>query len=678
MQQQSPAVRREWWAGGAMIALGLGTAIHAASYNVGSLAPHGPHVPDDPGRAAGAAGRGHRAGRLRAAGGRRRGRGRRGAGLARLELHHRRTAGFIALGKFGGLVPATLALVFISALGDRQHTVKSAALLSAGVTLLGLAVFSWGLQLQFPLFRWGLIGHGNLQQPDARVLHRLRARQPDVGGLRRVHGQPDRRAARHGRAGRHLHSAAADLHHDADRGAGDAVGHLLRLAVWRRHHLHHAEPARHGSHAVACLDGNPLARNGKAGSALFMLMFSSFFGASIGILAMILFSPLLADVAFKFGPAEYFSMMMGLLAGATLAKGSAIKGVAMVVVGLLLGVVGTDVNTGVMRFHFGVLELSDGLQIVALAMGLFGVADFLKNINRLGGDAKVTAAKISMKSMRPEAGDIKQSRGALVRGGHRRGLRHPARHRADHRVLHLVCHRRRSRARPAPLRPWRHRGHRRARGRHQRVHADRLHPDHEPGHPWRSGHGADAGRAHHPRHPARTADDGRACRYVLGTDRQLLGRQHPAAVAEPAADRHVGAAADGAVPLPVPGGAVLRLRGRVQHQQQPVRRGMVTLFGVAGYALMRLRFEPAPLLLGFVLGPMVEENFRRALLPRGELSIFVAPHQPGLRGRLRAADLPADGLGGAAAAASGSVVAGLDGKPQRTPSRCGRLSDYVP
>ena len=105
--------------------------------------------------------------------------------------------------------------------------------------------------------------------------------------------------------------------------------------------------------------------------------------------------------------------------------------------------------------------------------------------------------------------------------------------------------------------------------------------------------------------------------------------------------------------------------------------GMVTLFGVAGYALMRLRFEPAPLLLGFVLGPMVEENFRRALLSRGELSIRGAPHQPGLRGRLRAADLPADGLGGAAAAASGSVVAGLDGKP-RTPSRCGRLSDYVP
>ena len=186
-----------------------------------------------------------RAGALRRRQGRRRGRGRRGAGLARLGLHHRRTAGLHRAGQVrrpgAGHAGAGVHL------GDGRPPAhgQSAALLSVGVTLLGLAVFSWGCSCSsaVPL---GLIGHGNLQQPDARVLHRLRARQPDVGGLRRVHGQPDRRAARHGRAGRHLHSAAADLHHDADRGAGDAVGHLLRLAVWRRHHLHHAEPARHG------------------------------------------------------------------------------------------------------------------------------------------------------------------------------------------------------------------------------------------------------------------------------------------------------------------------------------------------------------------------------------------------------------------------------------------------
>ena len=130
----------------------------------------------------------------------------------------------------------------------------------------------------------------------------------------------------------------------------------------------------------------------------------------------------------------------------------------MVVVGLLLGVVGTDVNTGVMRFHFGVLELSDGLQIVALAMGLFGVADFLKNINRLGGDAKVTAAKISMKSMRPEAGDIKQSRGALVRGtaiGAAFGIL-PG---TGPTIASFISYATEKKvARDPPLRPWRHRG----------------------------------------------------------------------------------------------------------------------------------------------------------------------------------------------------------------------------
>src|SRR5690554_4925972 len=171
------------------------------------------------------------------------------------------------------------------------------------------------------------------------------------------------------------------------------------------------------AHAVACLDGNPLARQGKAGSALFMLMLSSFVGATIGIMAMILFSPLLVEVAFKFGPAEYFSMMtLGLLAGATLAKGSAVKGIAMVVVGLVLGVVGTDVNTGVARFDFGIPELQDGLQLVALAMGLFGIADFLRNVNKVGGKDSKLLGKVSTASLRPQKGDIKQSRGALARG----------------------------------------------------------------------------------------------------------------------------------------------------------------------------------------------------------------------------------------------------------------------
>ena len=296
----------------------------------------------------------------------------------------------------------------------------------------------------------------------------------------------------------------------------------------------------------------------------------------------------------------------------------------MVVVGLLLGVVGTDVNTGVMRFHFGVLELSDGLQIVALAMGLFGVADFLKNINRLGGDAKVTAAKISMKSMRPEAGDIKQSRGALVRGtaiGAAFGIL-PG---TGPTIASFISYATEKKvARDPPLRPWRHRGHCRARSRHQRVHADRLHPDHEPGHPWRSGHGADAGRAHHPRHPARTADDGRACRYVLGLIASFwVGNILLLLLNLPLIGMWVRLLT---VPFRYlfPAALFFVCVGVYSTNNNLFDVGMVTLFGVAGYALMRLRFEPAPLLLGFVLGPMVEENFRRALLlSRGELSIFV-------------------------------------------------------
>ncbi len=380
------------------------------------------------------------------------------------------------------------------------------------------------------------------------------------------------------------------------------------------------------SHAVACLDGNPLARNGEAGSALFMLMFSSFCGASVGILAMILFSPLLVDVAFKFGPAEYFSMMMlGLLAGATLAKGSAIKGVAMVVVGLLLGVIGTDVNTGTMRFHFGILELSDGLQIVALAMGLFGVADFLKNINQIGGDTKVTSTKVSMKSMRPEAGDIKQSRGALVRGtaiGAAFGILPGTGPTIASFISYAV---------------------------EKKVARE----------PRRFGRGAIEGIAGPEAATSASTQTSFIPTMSLGIPGDpvmalMLGaliihgiQPGPQMMVEHAdmfwgliASFWVGNVLLLLLNLPLIGMWVRLLTvpfrylfpaalffvcvGVYSTNNNLFDVGMVTLFGAAGYALIRLRFEPAPLLLGFVLGPMVEENFRRALLlSRGDLAIFV-------------------------------------------------------
>src|SRR5271163_4666817 len=114
----------------------------------------------------------------------------------------------------------------------------------------------------------------------------------------------------------------------------------------------------HPPHAVTCLDGYPLTMQGKGGTALGITMIASFFAASFGIIVMIFASPLIVRVAFKFGPAEIFSVMLfGLLAGATMARGSPLKGVAMTVLGLLIGVVGTAIETARPRFAFGGTEL---------------------------------------------------------------------------------------------------------------------------------------------------------------------------------------------------------------------------------------------------------------------------------------------------------------------------------
>src|SRR6202140_4178384 len=107
-------------------------------------------------------------------------------------------------------------------------------------------------------------------------------------------------------------------------------------------------------HAVTCLDGYPMTKMGKGGTALGITMIASFFAASVGITVMVFASPLLVEVAFKFGPTEIFSiMLLGLLAGATMARGSPLKGVAMTVVGLLIGIVGTAGKSGIPRFTFG-------------------------------------------------------------------------------------------------------------------------------------------------------------------------------------------------------------------------------------------------------------------------------------------------------------------------------------
>jgi len=170
------------------------------------------------------------------------------------------------------------------------------------------------------------------------------------------------------------------------------------------------------STAVTCLDGYPMAQKGRASVALFMTTIASFFGATVGILVMTLFSPLIVAFALSFGPAEYFAMMaLGLVAASSIATGSPAKGIGMVVIGVLLGLVGSDLETGQPRYTFGVPELFDGVPLVAVAMGLFGVAEVIYSV-RVVKPGHVDHKSISLRAMVPTRDDWRRSRMPLVRG----------------------------------------------------------------------------------------------------------------------------------------------------------------------------------------------------------------------------------------------------------------------
>ncbi len=139
------------------------------------------------------------------------------------------------------------------------------------------------------------------------------------------------------------------------------------------------------SSVVTALDGHQMAKQGKAGRALAAAGISSFFAGTVCTLLIALFAPPLAEVALKFGPAEYFSLMvLGLVASIVLATGSILHALAMIILGLLLGLVGTDVNSGAMRYTLGLPELSDGIGFVVVAMGMFGIGEIIANLEGEG------------------------------------------------------------------------------------------------------------------------------------------------------------------------------------------------------------------------------------------------------------------------------------------------------
>lgn len=169
------------------------------------------------------------------------------------------------------------------------------------------------------------------------------------------------------------------------------------------------------SNAVACLDGYPMSQQGRAGVALFMSAAGSFVGGSFGIVLMMLFSPVIAENALRFGAPEFFALMvMGFVVASTMSEGSTVKGLASVILGVSFGLVGTDLNSGVWRFGFGILDLMDGLSLVALAMGVFGVTEiiFASSASQKGQ----VVQNVSLRSMIPTRDDVRRSWLPMIRG----------------------------------------------------------------------------------------------------------------------------------------------------------------------------------------------------------------------------------------------------------------------
>ncbi len=165
---------------------------------------------------------------------------------------------------------------------------------------------------------------------------------------------------------------------------------------------------------VTCLDGYAMTRQGRAGAALAIAALSSFFAGCAATLLIALFAPPLAAVALEFGSPEYFSLMvLGLVLGVVLAKGSVLKATAMVLLGLLFGLVGVDVTSGVERFTFGSPSLVDGISFVVVALGLFGFAEVMVNLER-GNHRR--PADTSVKGLWPTRPDFKASWRAVLRG----------------------------------------------------------------------------------------------------------------------------------------------------------------------------------------------------------------------------------------------------------------------
>ncbi|MBB3899362.1 tripartite tricarboxylate transporter permease [Roseococcus suduntuyensis] len=380
------------------------------------------------------------------------------------------------------------------------------------------------------------------------------------------------------------------------------------------------------SSAVTCLDGYPMSNNGRAGVALFVTTLASFIGGSIGIIILTLFSPALAEVALAFGPAEYFAMMLlGLVAASTLSQGSPVKGIAMVLVGLCLGMVGTDVQTGQQRYTFGIPELSDGFNLVAIAMGLFGVGEVIASVNKIRDQKADQRQKITFRSMVPTKDDWSRFWWPMLRGTGV-GSFFGALPGTGTTISAFMAYAVEKKISKTPERF--------GKGAVEGV----VSPE--------AANNAASQTAFIPTLTLGIPGDA-VMALMLGAmiiagvqPGPRLITEHPEIFWGLVASFWIGNVLLVILNLPLIGMWVKLLQipyrflfpsilmfiaiGVFSVNNNTFDIFMVLIFGVFGYFLMLLRFEPAPLLLGYILGPLMEEHLRRAmLLSRGDATVFV-------------------------------------------------------
>ena len=380
------------------------------------------------------------------------------------------------------------------------------------------------------------------------------------------------------------------------------------------------------SSVVTVIDGYQMARKGRAGPALAAAGLGSFFAGCVGTLILAAFAEPLTELAIQFGPSEYFALMVvGLIGAVVLASGSLLKALAMVLVGLLLGMMGTDVNSGEVRFSFGIPELTDRISFLAIAMGLFGYGEIISNLSRPDDERQVFTGEV--KGLMPTATDFKRMTPAILRGtalGSILGVLPGGGALLSAFAAYTIEKKTKLHEGEVPFGEGNIRGVAAPEAANNAGAQTSFIPLLTLGIPPNAVMALMVG--------AMTIHNIQPGPQVMSSNPELFWGL--------VASMWIGNAMLLVLNLPLIGLWVKLLKvpyrllfpaivlfcavGVYSTNNNSFDIWMVAAFGFIGYLFIKLGCEPAPLLLGLILGPLMEENLRRALLiARGDWSVFV-------------------------------------------------------